>query len=508
MKRKINIIAVVLLLVNMATPCRPAAQTSATIRFNDIKGEHVLTAAHNKSKYFVTCSHTDDNRSCFLVENVVTGARKKFYTTAHVEPSMFYTCSGYIVNEMEIDNDYNCWFCGSKWVRTGQYVYNTQGLLVPDTVRYGYIGRFDLFEVMNGSGNLEIMTIGNSFNLEHFTLTDDGSLYATEEMMIYKIQPNSAGYSVDKGFIGHTNQNGSLVCRFMDVVCSGDTVITLALCVDSNHFFHYHDMFFLNYGTRSNFFAGNNTYPYDTYDAYNDRRARRWTNAPVFLTKTNKGCGVVVSYITENTDYPLHDFPGKLIMFHFPEELTEPTEIIHNDDTDVYVRIKDIKSSDSSLGKSFMAVLLEDSYGKSVVRFPRVGTGALFLNDTIRKVQYPKYESIVPFRNPDSEPGNNPSATVAGYYPLNQNRVARNTKYNIRVENTRLDKVPWGCFSTCYGFWKIDHWGPPYNQKSRNTEFNIVQDSNGSTQSAFVSHPFTSEDVSSTMMCVDPSTLR
>ncbi len=393
MKRKINIIAVVLLLVNMATPCRPAAQTSATLRFNDIKGQHVLTAAHNKSKYFVTCSHTDDNRSCFLVENVVTGARKKFYTTAHVEPSMFYTCSGYIVNEMEIDNEYNCWFCGSKWVRTGQYVYNTQGLLVPDTVRYGYIGRFDLHDVMNGSGNLEIMTIGNSFNLEHFTLTDDGSLYATEEMMIYKIQPNSAGYSVEKGFINHTNQNGSLVCRFMDVVCSGDTVITLALCVDSNHYFHYHDMFFLNYGTRSNFFAGNNTYPYDTYDAYNDRRARRWTNAPVFLTKTNKGCGVVVSYITENTDYPLHDFPGKLIMFHFPGELTGPTEIIHNDDTDVYVRI-------------------------------------------------------------------------------------------------------------------IDHWGPPYNQKSRNTEFNIVQDSNGSTQSAFVSHQFTSEEASSTMMCVDPSTLR
>ena len=134
----------------------------------------------------------------------------------------------------------------------------------------------------------------------------------------------------------------------------------------------------LRRGNPQIFFAGNNTYPYDTYDAYNDRRARRWTNAPVFLTKTNKGCGVVVSYITENTDYPLHDFPGKLIMFHFPEELTEPTEIIHNDDTDVYVRIKDIKSSDSSLGKSFMAVLLEDSYGKSVVRFPRVGTGALF----------------------------------------------------------------------------------------------------------------------------------
>lgn len=500
---KSKVLFVFLFLLETALP----AQTSGTRRFDDVKGTRVLTAAHEKNKIFVTCSHTDDDRSCFLVENVensVAGVRKKFYTTAHVEPSSYYTCSGYIVNDMKVDNNYQCWFCGTKWVRTGQYIYNTQGLLVPDTVRCGYIGRFNLDEVLNGGGNLEIMTIDGCSNVEHFAFTEDGGIYATGEMMVYKIYPSTTGYSVEKGVINHTNLSGQYVGRFMDVVVSGDTVITLALCVDSGHYFHYHDYLFLSYGTAGSFITDNNTHPYDTYDAYGDRRTRRWSNAPVFLTKTYRGCGVVVSYITENTDYPLHDFPGKLIMFHVPGELSGPKEIIYNDDTDVYVKIKDIKSCDSLFGSSFMAVLLEDSYGKSVVRFPRVGTGTTWLSDTIRKVQNPKYESIYPFRNPDSQPRMNPSVSVAGYYPQNQNRVARNTKYNVRNENTRLGVVPWNCYVTSYGFWKIDHYGPPYNQKSRNTEFNIVPYGNGSVHAEFVSYQFTSESASLTFMCSEP----
>ena len=469
------------------------AQIGATVRFNDIKGDRILSASHEKNNYFVTCSHTDDDRSCFLVENMTTGTKKKFYTTEHVEPAMFYTCSGYIVNDMKIDG-FDCWFCGTKWVRTGQYVYTIEGLLVPETLYCAYIGRFSLHDAINGGGDFEIMEIINSGKLEHFTLAKDGGIYATAGMFIYKIYPAVNGYSVDIGRIVHPGAGG----RFMDVVCAGDTVITLSVCADSTHYFHYHDMFYLNYGTRANFISANTTNRYDTYYAYNDRRARRHSGAPIYLSKTYNGCGVVVSYITENTDFPPYDFPWKLIMFHVPREHAVPSEIIHNSDTATYSKIKDIKSSDTLHGKSFITVLLEDFYGNSIIRLPRIGTGQPVIFDTIRKVKFPSLENISPFRNP-GDILRLPSIYVAGHYPLFQNRVARNIKYNVRNENTRVDKIPWGCYDNSYGYWDIDTC--MYNVYDAD-DYTIIPHTN--TQAAFENHPFESVDAPFTTICLDP----
>ena len=114
----------------------------------------------------------------------------------------------------------------------------------------------------------------------------------------------------------------------MGVECAGDTVIALSVCADSGHYFHFHDIFYLSYGKVSDFITNDTTLVYDTYYAYGDRRVRRWSDQPLFLTKTNRGSGVVVSYITENTDYPVVDFPGKLIMFHIPDRWNVMPEVI------------------------------------------------------------------------------------------------------------------------------------------------------------------------------------
>lgn len=62
---------------------------------------------------------------------------------------------------------------------------------------------------------------------------------------------------------------------FMGVECAGDTVIALAVCADSIHYFHYHDFFYLSYGLANNFITNDTTLCYDTYYAYGDLRLRR-----------------------------------------------------------------------------------------------------------------------------------------------------------------------------------------------------------------------------------------
>ena len=87
-----------------------------------------------------------------------------------------YTCSGYYVNEMVVDDDYNCWFVGSKWTRTGQYIYNIEGLLVTETLYCGNIGKFNAADVLNGYGNFDVTTIPNSSEIEYFTLAPNGDM--------------------------------------------------------------------------------------------------------------------------------------------------------------------------------------------------------------------------------------------------------------------------------------------------------------------------------------------
>lgn len=122
----------------------------------------------------------------------------------------------------------------------------------------------------------------------------------------------------------------------MGVECAGDTVIALSVCADSGHYFHYHDIFYLSYGLTGDFITHDTTHIFNTYYAYGDRRVRRWSAQPLFLTKTNRGSGVTVSYITENTDYPEVDFPGKMVMFHIPDRWNVRPTVIHTDDTGLW----------------------------------------------------------------------------------------------------------------------------------------------------------------------------
>ena len=484
------LITIAVLLVS-GTVTGLCAQTGSTLRFDDVEGDRVLTAADVKYKHFVTCSHTYDDRSCFVVEDFETGQKKKFYTTPHVEPSMFYTCSGYIVNEMTVDVGRNCWFCGTKWERTGQYVYSLEGLLVPETLYYGYVGRFNLNDVMLGSGNFDIMIVDSSYNLEHFALTRNGGIIATEEFFVYEMtHAPGGGYNVTRGKITHPDNGG----RFMGVVCTGDTVVTLARCMNQTHYFHFHEMFYLGYGQTDNFVASNSVYCFNVYEAYNDRRARMETDAPIHLTATNKGSGVIVSYITENTDLPYYAFPGKMILFHFPYINVPHPEIVHTMDTGFYAKLKDVKSSDSIRGNSFLAALLEDNYGNSVWRFPILESYSAVIYDTVRKVQNPRLESIIPFRNPDYN--QRPSFCVSGYYPLYQNKVARNITYNHRNETPQRDLTQIICYTTSPGYWWVE-----YSLLGMWQEQNFTIGYRSLYTSSFEQVPFVSEGVITTLMC-------
>ena len=423
------------------------AQTSATYRYDDIKGDSIHTVVHEKNNLFITCSHTSDSRSCFLVESLSPSIKKKFYTTPAINPSHPHTTPlpqgcGLIINDLETVQDYECWFCGQRWEQTGYITYNPYGVAVPETIFCGFVGRFNINNAISGSGNVEIMTIPGTINLEHLAVSTGNIITVTESSQLIELTPTSTGYNYIIGRSTHPSE------VFMDAVTTNDTVVLLSRFSNPQHYFYHHDMFALRYALPSTFVTScDSFYRYDTYYINNDHSFGFDTLSPIMLCRTNNACGVVVAYITPREDYrEFETTPGKLVLHHIAKKNSDPIEIIKSNDNNTYVCIKDLEACSPVIGNTFIAALLEDSLGKSVLRYPILQHTYTYLTDTIRRISNVRLQSLAPYHNPTTSVA---SLYAAGYYPANQKKLAKVYDYTVHMHNK--EPLPKECFLTSYG---------------------------------------------------------
>lgn len=292
---------------------------SSITRLTNCSGDRTIVRS-NQLLQTVTCYHDSHNCSSFIVSG---NPSKKFATSTYIVPSgtIPYPVSneGYIVKDMEI-LDGVCWFCGEKWNETGNMLYTLEGLSYPEILHDGFVGRFNLADVLSGSGNFEIMTIPNTTELTHLAVYQGGITAIGESKeypynsCVVELQETSfpTTYLVTK-----TNPACSLEV-FMDVTHAGNKVVTLsrynATPTDSSY---YKYCFGLRYGTPSYYgYTANTLYNYKTNKVFLPANLGRFYGlTPIFLTHTNNGNGVVVSYLgggVEGVDF----YCGRLLMAH------------------------------------------------------------------------------------------------------------------------------------------------------------------------------------------------
>lgn len=329
----------------------------------------------NNTMYTVICYHDNHNCSSFVVEGLPSN--KKFATSTYAsEPSQNLNNYGYIVKDMEL-LDGVCWFCGEKWAETGRMLYTLEGLAYPEVTHYGFIGRFNMADVTSGSGNFEIMIIPGTGTMTHLAVYT-GGVTAIGQILdfpytsyVVELQETSfpGGYIVGK--YASTREDEV----FMDVARAGGKVVTLSRFNDPIDNAFYSFSFGLRYGTATNYANTANTlYQYKTNKIFFPANIGQFYGlTPIFLTYSNIGNGVVVSYLGGG-DPSNHYYSGHLLMANIPSEGANTVNCRINYDMDRYSQIKEVHFNNNHLQGSRMAILVEDNSGNSTFRFPRWDT--------------------------------------------------------------------------------------------------------------------------------------
>lgn len=417
---------------------------SLVCRYDNIIGDRIVFGTNLKNYTYVTCSHTSDDRSCFIVKNLKRSVTKAFYTTQHVTPIPGRHNIGYLVSDIDVHQSV-CWFCGTKWEETGGYVYDPNGLAYPETIFCSYVGWFNMFDALdNGGGYFNIVEFNNvyNFNLKKLVAEDSYYIVAIADnkiLELYNYQNNSFSYR-----IGSTTWGDE---TFQDVAIAGDTVITLSRFYDTSYYFYYHDYFSLRYGQVLNFINNNHQYPYDTYYLVgNDTWARFRDIDPIKMTHMCTDNDVVISYLAsysdQNTIYPI---PGHIVMFHIPNAGIYPSENINSTDSYTYRTLKDADKSACYGTETCMALLMDDSTGMQVLRYPILGRGYGSYMDTIKRISSPCLDAIAMGRAYND---NKYWLTAAGTFLAN-NKVAEVQDLDIR--SSGVPSRPLSCFNIVHG---------------------------------------------------------
>lgn len=440
MKRKTTLAMLLFLLA--CGPWASGQMFSSTTRMSNCTGSRTIVR-QNQIGQTVICYHDSHNISSFVVEG--TG-KKKFATSVYLTstgPVLNPVLNvGYHVRDMEILDDM-CWFCGDRWEETGEWILTPGGQAYKEVTHKGFVGRFSISGVLAGNGNCEIMEIPNVEALTNLavytggvTAITGGEEYYPSSVVELKETSSPNAYYVS---IIHPSDNNEV---FMDVACAGGKVVTLSRfrptsITDSAKYKYY---FGLRYGTPSNFAATANTiYNYRTYKVFFPANIGRFSGlTPIFLSHTNQGNEVVVSYLGSDPGF----FQGRLLMALVPSVGASTVQTRMNFDSDnvpIYSELKEVHFNNPFGLYSKMAVLAKDVNGYSTFRFPRWDT---FNHDTIMRTNDFDIESFTYYNS-----GTN-LFDVIGTGPNSANKI------NELRQNVNDDWPTWNtmnCMSTSTG---------------------------------------------------------
>lgn len=488
MKNK-NVIIWIFLAIAIPSVCQNSIK-----RYDNILGEKTIIRTNEKNYTYVTCSHTSDDRSCFIVKNLKRAEiTKAFYTSQHVNPlPPFISNIGYWVSDIVVTPT-QCWFCGTKWEETGNYIYTgSSPYLCPETIFCSYVGWFDLFDVVDyGAGDFNVVEFNNIVDLYLKKLVVCGSSVTAisddKILEMYNIQNNSCSYRL--GSPNWCNET------FVDIVLSGDSVITVSRFNNPSAYFYYHDFFALRYGptANNNFISNNNAYMFDTYNMVGgDTWARFFQLESIKMTTMCNKRDAVVSYLARdvNSNNPI---PGHLVMIHIPNENAHPSEIITSDDTSRYRTLKDASSSSCNYGNNMcMSFLLDDSTDRQILRYPIPGRGYGNFPDTIKRVGSPRLDAIAVGHYYDENAPDYYWLMAAGVF-LSDNKVAEVQDRGIRAIPERQHKT---CLNNINGSF---HSQSCMSNSWYDTNKPLSISSSGARP--IMQHPFSSFAVQTTTMC-------
>lgn len=250
-----------------------------------------------------------------------------------VAPFPSLTDSGYVVKDMQLVGNV-CWFAGYKWKDTGEPYYLPGGGVTTLVTYKAFVGKYNVTDVLNGSGNYGIIEIDALHHIERLAVVDKNvtaigvtssgerrlvelarKTILTMEYYTLKIEESSSPHEV-----------------FMDVVAAGNKVVVLSRFKNTWGFIRSSYWFGLRYGDAGN--MQTTTSPvriYDVYDAL-DWRLGFPSVHPVRLAATGNGNGVVMAYIAQRNDNP-NTLLGKYVLFHIASENASTADVFINDTT-------------------------------------------------------------------------------------------------------------------------------------------------------------------------------
>ena len=426
MNRLTSFLAVLGALFGVSSGSAQAQTVSSIGQYASLKGDSVLIRTDATMSYFVTCVNTPVNRACFVVSN--GGTSKRFFTTqAPGSPYMFTVDSGYKVNDMQIFGT-TCWFCGYKWIDTGQPIFIPGGGSTTLMLYRAFVGRFDITDVTGGSGSYIIIEIPQLRAIDKMTVQNNFIVALGRDSVDNK-RLIELKETVD--WLGSTYFYKIQKCSFakevmMDITKTNNRIVLLTrFNYPENYLFHKY-YFALRYGSPTDFHGTNHfAYCYDTYASLIGYAAFK-PNTSLHLSATNNGDGVTVSYILEN-DAISNPYLGKFLIYHIATEGAHSADYIYNNDSFTYSAILDSRFNYPLTTNAFMALLLRDESNNSILRFPLLNFPNGNHSEDVLYTTEPKIVSIAPYQLWN----NRLDLAATGYFSNNSTKVADIREFDV-----------------------------------------------------------------------------
>ena len=365
--------------------------------YTSVSGNGALVRVDHTNNFHVTSQNSEHNCSRFVVDDGETV--RYFSTTTYVSNPMMSPMlplnSGYIVNAMEIVGT-KCWFAGTHWWETGEilFAFGPGGAPYMEIEHCGFIGQFDVADVIAGSGSYKTIDIPDIYEISRMVahtagVAAVGMTESGESRVVELLELGTGQWSYDVG----KSENSEEV--FMDVTNAGGKIVTLSRYKNPVHVMYYKYMFGLRYAPLGGIASSQSQYVYDTYDAFSDPRAAFVGVDPIYVNHTKRGDEILVSYLGKWNN-PSNSLEGELIFYRIPVAGGVVAEVLSGVNNVKCTELKEVRLDNALSQYANIALLAEDVYGNSVLRFPYLyGNGIRY--DTAYYVSSPVVESLCPF---------------------------------------------------------------------------------------------------------------
>lgn len=397
-------------LIFLATSISTIAQTSNTVTYGNAQGVNVISRPNSGFTSTVQCSHRNGIEAEFTIGTINLKTTVGPYLTNNG-----YERDGYTVNSMEvIGND--CYFCGKKWHEKEVHILTMEGtwLVEHEYLYTGFVGRFNIASILAGGTTFETTVFGETSELDKLTYTGNGFIVLGKEAtnntpVVLELSTWILGWSYQIATSTRSDE------YFKDVVSCGTKTVLASRFDGSINSTFLEKKIGLRYGDNSNFCANCNTiYNYDVQGIFTFGGVGFSSVGPISICKTHTGNEVVVAYLGQQ--YSWTNIP---FMFKVSSEGASTIDFIFTNDNHRYSKISEIRFPQPLDTPRKMVMLMENTNGKSTLRFPIWGNSLGTKQDTILYDNNLKIQSIHPLQAALGEIYVN----CGGYNPNDANKV-------------------------------------------------------------------------------------